>query len=183
LAAPQGVEPRYAAPEAAVLPLNEGATRAFRAGSCRWLGSPGWRRAQLANLFIISGFAQWVKHRRLRKRSSFGPIFSLDGFPSSIWLTIQRRRIETRHPVLSGSTCFHRESRNHPGLKVETGGTQFLVPLLIARGVTLRGGLRGGGGRGCGSWQSIRLRWRERRCRRESSGLRSTPGGSRLQAS
>jgi hypothetical protein len=27
------------------------------------------------------------------------------------------------------------------------------------------------------------LRWRERRCRREPSGLRSTPGGSRLQAS
>ena len=28
LAAPQGFEPRYAAPEAAVLPLNEGATSA-----------------------------------------------------------------------------------------------------------------------------------------------------------
>ena len=28
VAAPQGFEPRYAAPEAAVLPLNEGATRA-----------------------------------------------------------------------------------------------------------------------------------------------------------
>ena len=27
LAAPQGVEPRYAAPEAAVLPLNEGAAK------------------------------------------------------------------------------------------------------------------------------------------------------------
>jgi hypothetical protein len=28
MAAPQGFEPRYAAPEAAVLPLNEGAARA-----------------------------------------------------------------------------------------------------------------------------------------------------------
>ena len=31
LAAPQGFEPRYAAPEAAVLPLNEGATSAIQA--------------------------------------------------------------------------------------------------------------------------------------------------------
>lgn len=31
LAAPQGFEPRYAAPEAAVLPLNEGATSAKQA--------------------------------------------------------------------------------------------------------------------------------------------------------
>src|ERR1700735_2526309 len=38
MAAPQGVEPRYAAPEAAVLPLNEGATRALRPGVAVGLG-------------------------------------------------------------------------------------------------------------------------------------------------
>jgi hypothetical protein len=34
LVAPQGFEPRYAAPEAAVLPLNEGAMQLEHAGRC-----------------------------------------------------------------------------------------------------------------------------------------------------
>jgi hypothetical protein len=33
LAAPQGFEPRYADPESAVLPLNEGATKMHAAGN------------------------------------------------------------------------------------------------------------------------------------------------------
>jgi hypothetical protein len=47
LAAPQGFEPRYSAPEADVLPLNEGATlplsNEFRSGSNRVTESPPYR--------------------------------------------------------------------------------------------------------------------------------------------
>jgi hypothetical protein len=62
MVAPQGFEPRYAAPEAAVLPLNEGAT------SSNWLVlKPGLTLAaagagpRKANLFIIRGFHLTVK--------------------------------------------------------------------------------------------------------------------------
>ena len=62
LAAPQGFEPRYAAPEAAVLPLNEGATRAKYATH----PAPCWTKPRQGaglktNLFIIRGFSSSVK--------------------------------------------------------------------------------------------------------------------------
>jgi hypothetical protein len=40
MAAPQGVEPRYAAPEAAVLPLNEGAASAKQVNLAAVLATP-----------------------------------------------------------------------------------------------------------------------------------------------
>jgi hypothetical protein len=43
VAAPQGFEPRYADPESAVLPLNEGATSAERASCSHWRGLGGGR--------------------------------------------------------------------------------------------------------------------------------------------
>ena len=63
LAAPQGFEPRYAAPEAAVLPLNEGATRALIP-----LLLPDWRGPRQdadhqANLFIIRGLSRFGQPR------------------------------------------------------------------------------------------------------------------------
>jgi hypothetical protein len=61
LAAPQGFEPRYAAPEAAVLPLNEGATRAIiRLLPCG--PDPAGRRTRAANPLMIRGIVQRVKH-------------------------------------------------------------------------------------------------------------------------
>ena len=65
LAAPQGFEPRYAAPEAAVLPLNEGATSAKQA-----ILQPCWpgqtqSPALNANLFIIRTIFLAVKLGRL----------------------------------------------------------------------------------------------------------------------
>src|SRR3984957_21212187 len=116
MAAPQGVEPRYAAPEAAVLPLNEGATRAFEGRELPLAWVPGWRQAQQANLFIISGFAQWVKRCRRWNRSSYALLFQ------ARWVSIVSSR---RHPrsqsrdlgtlFFLARCVFHRESRNHPG--------------------------------------------------------------------
>ncbi len=54
LAAPQGFEPRYADPESAVLPLNEGAKRASGGSACSCVAWP-YRCAHKANLFILRG--------------------------------------------------------------------------------------------------------------------------------
>ena len=57
MAAPQGFEPRYADPESAVLPLNEGATKAEK-GSCSRVGAnPHGGRRTRANSFIIRAFS------------------------------------------------------------------------------------------------------------------------------
>ena len=62
MVAPQGFEPRYAAPEAAVLPLNEGAIMAkwFALKPGR-IAVTGVRHTDQANLSIIRGFAPLVK--------------------------------------------------------------------------------------------------------------------------
>lgn len=62
LAAPQGFEPRYAAPEAAVLPLNEGA--ASKTGGLAAVSAKGQREPdRSANLFMIRAIPASVKHR------------------------------------------------------------------------------------------------------------------------
>ena len=66
LAAPQGFEPRYAAPEAAVLPLNEGATTAERAPRVQpVVGYLAFGKTVTPNLFIIKAFTARVNPRRL----------------------------------------------------------------------------------------------------------------------
>ncbi len=52
LAAPQGFEPRYADPESAVLPLNEGATSARCGSSCSRLAGAPERDAQSQPLHV-----------------------------------------------------------------------------------------------------------------------------------
>ena len=53
MAAPQGFEPRYADPESAVLPLNEGATRTKKAYLAAALAGETESPALKANVFII----------------------------------------------------------------------------------------------------------------------------------
>ncbi len=77
VAAPQGFEPRYADPESAVLPLNEGATNAWCGSTCSRLGQPQCR-ARKANFFILRAFPAAVngvraaKARRRARRNADG---------------------------------------------------------------------------------------------------------------
>ena len=54
LAAPQGFEPRYADPESAVLPLNEGAASLVRTRSRNWLASLDFMMPREAGQMTLS---------------------------------------------------------------------------------------------------------------------------------
>ena len=71
LAAPQGFEPRYAAPEAAVLPLNEGATSAIQAIlQPRWPGQAERPALNTNSLIIRTIFLAVKLGRRAQIRNN-----------------------------------------------------------------------------------------------------------------
>ena len=124
LAAPQGFEPRYADPESAVLPLNEGATSARCGSSCSRLAGAPERDAQSQPLHVtgISPSGQ----------------FPGCGLPDSRLRVIRRSNSNGSHPVPSLSPQISRSqvSAYRPGRTI------------------LRAALRAAAVRECGSLQS-----------------------------